>query len=140
LVQPHRCGACFAAGEILGYASARRYLLAIMFHNRVVTAAIVGLAVGLGGPTMQGDADSGDTAITCTNPVSGASWQILIDYSRATVDSFPATITQTAISWFDPKDGGHYRLDRKSGHLSATVASSTGGFARHAQCDIGTTR
>ena len=128
------------SGRGFGYALAHGYLLAIMFRKRALAAAIVGVAAGLFGATTKGDAQAADIAITCTNPVSGASWQILIDYSRATVDSFPATITPTAISWFDPKDGGHYRLDRNSGHLSATVASSTGGFARHAHCDLGATR
>ncbi len=33
-----------------------------------------------------------DTAITCTNTASGASWQIKIDYDHNTVDSNPASI------------------------------------------------
>lgn len=107
-----------------------------MFHTRVLVAGIACLAACLGVPTINCNAQESETGITCTNPVSGTSWQIMIDYNRATVDSYPATITPTSISWFDSKDGGHYRLDRKSGHLSATVASSTGGFARRAYCNL----
>jgi hypothetical protein len=96
--------------------------------------------MGLAVAALDGNSQESLTTLTCTNPVSGASWQIVVDYTGATVDSFPATITPAAISWFDPKDGGHYRLDRKSGRLSASVASSTGGFARHAHCDLDTAR
>src|SRR5258708_39184514 len=73
------------------------------------------------------EAQSGGTAITCANTTSGASWQIRIDYDRSTVDSNPARVSTTTISWRDPKDGGNYTLDRKSGNLTAIVASSTGG-------------
>ena len=45
----------------------------------------------------QVDAPHSGTAVTCTNPVSGASWQILIDYNRGTVDSIPARISDTTI-------------------------------------------
>jgi hypothetical protein len=64
----------------------------------------------------------------------------LIDYGKATVDSNPAEITRTVISWFDPKDRGNYRLDRESGDLRASVASSTGGYFRHGRCRLETTR
>ena len=105
-----------------------------MFRNRVLAAGMAGLAAGLAAPTINGDAQDGAIAITCTNPVSGASWQIMIDYGNATVDSNAAKMTRAGISWFEPKDGGHYTLDRKSGALSASVASSTGGYSRHARC------
>lgn len=97
---------------------------------------MAGLVAGLAAATISCEAQEGGATIICTNPVSGTSWQIVIDYNKATVDSYPADISPAAISWFDPKDGGHYRLDRKSGALSATVASSTGGFARHAHCSL----
>ena len=108
-----------------------------MFRYRVLTAVIAGLAAGVAVPTITCEAQQGDTAITCTNPVSGTSWQIMIDYRNATVDSYPAEITRSAISWFDPKDGGNYKLDRKSGELTASIASSTGGYFRHSRCDLG---
>ena len=76
------------------------------------------------------------TVVTCTNPVSGASWQITIDYRSATVDTNPAEISRGAISWFDPKDGGNYTLDLGSGDLTAIVASSTGGYFRRARCSL----
>ena len=106
---------------------------ATLFRNCVLATAIV---AGSAIPTVSGSAQEGKIALTCTNPSSGVSWEIAIDFDNATVDSNRATIRDGKIAWFDPKDGGHYRLDRKSGHLSATVASSTGGFARHAHCDL----
>ena len=100
---------------------------------RGMAAVMAGLAIGA---TCNGEAQEKETAVTCTNPVSGASWQITIDYRKATVDSFPAKITQTEISWFDPKDGGNYTLDLRSGDLTAIVASSTGGYFRRARCSL----
>jgi hypothetical protein len=113
---------------------------ATVFRNRFLAAGIAGLAAGLAAPVSNGDARESGTAITCTNPVSGTSWQIVIDYRKATVDSYPAKITRAEISWFDPKDGGHYTLDRKSGELTASVASSTGGYFRHDHCNLETSR
>jgi hypothetical protein len=112
-----------------------------VFRNRVLAAGIAGLAVGLATP-INGDTQQNETptAITCTNPVSGTSWQITIDFRKATVDSNPAEIKRAAISWFDPKDGGNYTLDRKSGDLTASVASSTGGYFRHNRCDLDKSR
>jgi hypothetical protein len=111
-----------------------------MFHPRVLTAGIAGLATFLAVSTIDCDAQESQTAITCVNPVSGTSWHILIDYGKATVDSNPAEITRAAISWFDPKDRGNYRLDRESGDLTASVASSTGGYFRHGRCRLEKTR
>ncbi|HEV2300427.1 MAG TPA: hypothetical protein VGR91_02545 [Stellaceae bacterium] len=91
-------------------------------------------------PAARGQQQPDRAAITCTNPASGASWQVMIDYPKSTVDANPAEITPAAISWFDPKDGGHYTLDRKTGKLTATVASSTGGYFRHGRCALGKPR
>ncbi len=107
-----------------------------MFLNRLLAAGFAGLAAGLAAPAMNGDAQESEATITCTNPLSGTSWQIMIDYRKATVDSYPAEITPTGISWFDAKDGGNYKLDRKSGDLTASVASSTGGYFRHGRCSL----
>ncbi len=74
------------------------------------------------------------SAITCTNVSSGASWQIRIDYDRSTVDSNPAQISASEISWHDAHDGANYTLDRKSGNLKAVVASSTGGYFLFHRC------
>lgn len=105
-----------------------------MFRNRALSAGIAALAAGFAAPAINGDAQENHAAITCINPVSGTSWQIVIDYRKATVDSNPAQITRAEISWYDPKDGGNYTLDRKSGDLTASVASSTGGYFRHSRC------
>jgi hypothetical protein len=97
---------------------------------------MAGLAACLAISTIDCNAEERETTITCVNPVSGTSWHILIDYGKATVDSNPAEITRAAISWFDPKDRGNYRLDRESGDLTTSVASSTGGYFRHARCGL----
>jgi hypothetical protein len=78
----------------------------------------------------------GATAVTCSNMASGASWQIKIDYDGRTVDSNPANISDTEISWRDAKDGWYYRLDRKSGNLTVTVASATGGNFLYDHCKL----
>ena len=106
---------------------------AIMVRNRMLAAGVVGLAAGLALP-ISGYAQESETALTCTNPANGMSWQIMIDYRKPTVDSNPADISRAGISWFDPKDGSNYTLDRRSGDLTATVASSTGGYFRRARC------
>jgi hypothetical protein len=107
-----------------------------VLRNRVLAAGIAGLAAGLAVPISSGATQQSETAITCTNPVSGTSWPIVIDYRGATVDANPAKITGAEISWFDPKDGGNYTLDRKSGDLTAIVASSTGGYFRRGRCSL----
>ena len=105
-------------------------------RNRLVAFGIAGLSAGLAMPQRAAPSQPAATAITCTNPVSGAAWQVSIDYRRMTVDANPARISRDEISWFDPKDGGNYTLDRRSGALTATVASSTGGYFRHARCTL----
>ena len=77
-----------------------------------------------------------ENAVTCTNPASGANWQIRIDYERSTVDSYPASISEATISWRDASDGGNYTLDRKSGNLTVVVASSTGGYFLYDRCKL----
>ena len=107
-----------------------------MFRNRVLAAGVASLATGLAVPASNSEAQESPTAITCTNPVSGASWQIVIDYRKPTVDSNPAEISRAGISWFDPKDGSSNTLNRESGDLTARVASSTGGYFRRAKCGL----
>ena len=101
------------------------------------------LAVGLGllawnaaSGAVALEAQRGEKAIVCTNPASGANWQIKVDYDGRTVDSHPADIGDAVISWHTA-DGEYYVLDRKSGHLTVTVASSTGGYFLHDQCKLG---
>jgi hypothetical protein len=92
------------------------------------------LAVGIA--VLANGVQAGQTAITCTNPASGARWQIRIDYDRSTVDSNPAAISEAKISWHDAADGGNYTLDRKSGNLTVIVASSTGGYFLYDRCEL----
>ena len=119
-----------------GYGSAHSDVDATMFQNPVLAARIAGLVAGLAIPTVNADAQESKTAITCINPMSGTSWQIAIDFDRATVNSNRAEITAAKIAWFDPTDVSNYTLDRKSGALTATVASSSGGYFRHARCSL----
>ena len=72
--------------------------------------------------------------LQCTNAVSNSVWTVHIDFERQTVDSFPATITNNVIKWRNPAIGGQYILDRTSGELTVTRASSTGGFSLTHKC------
>jgi hypothetical protein len=110
-----------------------------MSHKGAAPAIAV-LAAAILGASPLAAAPDGIAAISCTNPVSGTKWEIIVDYAKSTVDANPARITAADIFWFDPKDGGHYTLDRKSGALVAGVASSTGGYFRRGRCDLGSAR
>jgi hypothetical protein len=70
----------------------------------------------------------------CTNPKSGTTWEVKVDYDRRTADSFPAEITGSQIAWHDTLRGGYYYLDRVSGAPTFRNASSTGGYATHHTC------
>ena len=94
------------------------------------------LAAGLPGWGVSAQAPAGSRVVTCSNPASGASWQITIDFERQTVDSYAATISDSTIAWRDPRDLGNYTLDRKSGNLTVIIASSTGGYFIHDQCKL----
>jgi len=100
---------------------------------RVVQGLTAALMIGLSAATAA-EGQHGVAAMTCTNPVSGANWQIRIDYDRHTVDSNPADISETTISWRDGPNGWKYQLDRKSGALTVTLASATGGNFLYDQC------
>jgi len=129
---------CISTG--FEYGSTHNNVSEIMLRYRVLGAGIAGLAAGLVVLTICVNAQESKTTITCSNPVSGASWQIAIDFERATVDSNQAKINLATITWFDPADGGNYTLDRKSGALTAIVASSTGGYFRHGRCALKNSR
>jgi hypothetical protein len=106
-----------------------------MKGQRILRLALVLMTVG----SMAGMTPLGAAANTfrCTNPYSQATWDIEVDDKRGTADSFPATITQSQISWHDTLHGGYYYLDRTSGDLTVVFASSTGGFALHDKCHPG---
>lgn len=108
---------------------ARMVLLRQM--TALVIAGLLALAVAFAAEGQYGKA-----AMTCTNPASGVSWQINIDYNQRTVDANPAQISDAKIWWHDAKDGGNYTLDRKSGDLTVIVASSTGGYFIYDRCRL----
>lgn len=108
-----------------------RYRRAVLPSAALVAASAGALACGIGAAAQPSVA----TAL-CTNPYSGARWTVRIDFSRRTVDSFPAKITRDEIAWREGARGGHYHLSRRSGELTALYASSTGGYALHYVCSI----
>jgi hypothetical protein len=94
----------------------------------LVAAAISTVACG-------GDfARAATITFRCTNPKSGTTWEVKVDYNRSTADSFPAKINGSQIAWHDTLHGGYYYLDRASGALTFRNASSTGGYATHHTC------
>ncbi len=101
-----------------------------------LAVAIGTIAIAAAVPCIGADAAHGETAITCTNPYSGTSWRIKIDYDRGTVDSNPAQISNATISWHDTLNGWNYTLDRKSGGLTIVLASSTGGSFLYDHCNL----
>jgi len=74
--------------------------------------------------------------LICTNPFSHVTWPLHIDFYRHTVDSTPAQIGSSAISWFGSTHGRHYTLNRNTGRLTVVIASSTGGYFLHDHCAI----
>jgi len=107
-----------------------------MVSNRSRAAVIAALATGLIVPALGFAAQPGPAAITCTNPNSGATWPISIDYANATVDSYPASISDTEISWRNIKESANYTLDLKTGKLTAIYPSSTGGYFLFDRCRL----
>ena len=103
--------------------------------GRTARIAAVAILLVLAAPA-SASAQQGEHAVTCTNPYSGASWQIHIDYERGTVDANPARVSDDEIAWHDARDGGNYTLDRSSGKLAVVLPSSTGGFFLHDQCEL----
>ena len=115
-----------------------RKVLHLLALARALVVAI-GLLV-LGGaaalPVLGADGPRGAAAVTCTNPISGATFQIRIDYDQGTVDANPARFSDSQIAWKASADGGNYTLDRKTGNLTVVVASSTGGSFLYDRCKL----
>jgi hypothetical protein len=103
---------------------------------RPLAVTILTLAAGIATPASSFDAQRGETAITCMNPVSGTTWQIKVDFDHSTVDSNPASINDSNIAWRDANDGWNYTLDRKSGKLTVIIASATGGNMLFDRCRL----
>jgi hypothetical protein len=80
-------------------------------------------------------AQARETRITCVNNASGASWDIHVDYDKHTVDTNAAKFSDGEISWKDAANN-NYTLDRKSGALTQSSPSSTGGYFLHDRCKV----
>ncbi|MEW6436352.1 MAG: hypothetical protein AB1508_04185 [Pseudomonadota bacterium] len=70
----------------------------------------------------------------CVNQASHASWALKVDPAKSTADGFPATISAASIAWRDTVRGGNYELDRASGALTFSNASSMGGYMLFHHC------
>lgn len=101
----------------------------------VLISSALAFALGTAVWVSSAHAQSGVAVISCTNPSSGATWQIYIDYDRHTVDSNPAVISDATIEWRE-SNGWKYTLDRKFGKLTVVLASSTGGNFLYDQCKL----
>ncbi|MGH6811431.1 MAG: hypothetical protein ACREDM_03515 [Methylocella sp.] len=98
--------------------------------------AVATLAASIGAANAQPGRQS-KVDFQCTNPKSGTTWDVKVDYDRSTADSFPAKITDSRITWHDTLHGGYYYLDRASGALTFKNATTTGGYAIHDTCRAG---
>jgi hypothetical protein len=101
-----------------------------------VTNVLLALVAGLLLLCSEEPADAAVAVLRCTNRVSGATWDMQIDFQNGTANSFPATFTDESIDWHDVVRGGHYAFDRLSGGLTVIYASSTGGFSLKHKCRL----
>jgi hypothetical protein len=95
-----------------------------------------GLIVGLAGSLLAPCAHAAETGLIhlrCTNQANGTNWSIVVDTEHALVDSRPATVSDTWISWHNP-NGGMFELERATGKLQLRAASSTGGYFLYYAC------
>jgi outer membrane protein assembly factor BamB len=102
--------------------------------TRSLAAAGAALAVMAGASASSAELQHGEKAITCMNKSSGTTWQIKVDYDHDTVDTNPATITDSKITWRDTNDGWRYALDLRTGDLTVVFASSMGGNMYFHRC------
>jgi hypothetical protein len=105
----------------------RKYICGTLWIGTALVSAAAPTAPSFG-------AQSPESVFNCTNLASGAGWQIKINFQASTVDSNPARISSSTISWRDSSDGANYSLDRSTGNLTVVVASSTGGYFIHDRC------
>ncbi len=99
-------------------------------HPSICIAA----AAAIGGLLACPSARAADLSFQCTNTASGASWTVMVDDQKQTVDGSPAQISAARISWRDAATGGSYDLDRKSGDLTFINSSSMGGYMLFHRC------
>lgn len=116
------------------YTSAHKVGMPRSSPNGILTGLALAGLLGAAAGVNSAHAQSGQAAMTCTNPASGTSWQIHVDYDHRTVDSNPAVISDASIDW--QENGWKYTLDRKFGKLTVVVASSTGGNFLYDQCKL----
>ncbi len=96
-------------------------------RTKPLAAAVATLVIGIAAPAVSAETQRGERSITCVNKASGTTWQIKVDYDHGTVDTNPASISDSEIAWRDANDGWLYTLDLKSGKLTVILASSMGG-------------
>jgi hypothetical protein len=75
-----------------------------------------------------------ETILTCTNPSSGTTWDLKVDFDRHRVDSFPAEITDQWITWQDAPRQGIFEFNRVSGDMTMRGPSSMGGYFLFYHC------
>ena len=103
--------------------------------GRPLAGLAAALVIGIATPAVSAETQQhGERAITCVNKSSGTTWQIKVDYDHSTVDTNPASISDTKIAWRDANDGWRYALDLKSGDLTVVLASSMGGNMYFHRC------
>jgi len=78
-------------------------------------------------------ADAHAIKFVCVNPVSGAKWNVGVDFDKHLADGNIARISDAEVSWRD-SGGNNYTLNRKSGELTQVTPSSTGGYFLHDHC------
>jgi hypothetical protein len=103
-------------------------------QERFLAALIVGCAGGLLAVDCGHAAETGLLHLRCTNPAGGANWSIVVDLDQRLVDSRPASITSSWISWHNA-NGGVFELERATGKLQLRAASSTGGYFLRYTCE-----
>ena|SRR5579862_9054316 len=79
-------------------------------------------------------ARAGELVFRCVNSASHAAWELKVNPADGTADGFPAKIGTATIAWRDATRGGDYELDRASGQLTFTNASSMGGYMLFHHC------
>ena len=100
------------------------------------TAAIAILALFVALLSGRTPARAADLSFQCVNVASGASWTVIVDDQKQTVEGVPAKISAARISWHDAATGGSYDLDRKSGDLTFINTSSMGGYMLFHRCRL----
>jgi hypothetical protein len=74
------------------------------------------------------------TRIQCVNIASRATWSIALDAPRRLADGQTASFRGRRTSWRNTSDGSAFDLDRATGALVVTRASSTGGYVSSYVC------